>query len=420
MGGTRAALTGVPVAMAIGILGSLAATLFIVSIEWLNDRLLGADGPAGPLTVLLAPVAAGLLVGCIIRLVKGQPFVTLVDVIQSSQTRSDRFSSLRMHLYSILASLVSLGGGASVGQYGPLAHIGSCLGYLQWRWTRLLNRRLALASGAAAAIAAAFHAPLAGMVFAQEVIVRNYSFRSFFLIAIASLSSYLFSTHVLAREPFLPIAQMSGFDLQAALFLVLIGIGCGMFAALFIYLTLRLQDLAAASRLAPHWRPAVGGLAAGIVALLTVPDILGVSKMILVRSVSDFNYEMGSALSALAGKLLATVACLGMGFAGSVVSPSLAMGALLGVASGIALDTLPFLSVPMHVWVVCCMFAVTCPAIGATLSGVLIVLELTQNYQLALAALLSIVPANQVMIALLGGSFYDLQLRRRGHRTRPA
>jgi len=421
MGDLLKAVVGLPVAILVGVLSAAASVLFVDGVLWVNDRLLAASagGPPSPLALLLVPAAAGLLVGGVARLMRGAAFVTLADVIKSAQSRIERFETPRAHALSALAAFLSLAGGASVGQYGPLAHIGACLGYLHWRWLRVLNRRLALASGAAAAIAAVFHAPLAGMVFAQEVIVRNYSFRSFFMIASASLSGYLFSTNVFGREPFLAASQMSSLSAGSAFAFALAGVVCGLFAALFVFLTLRLQALMPRSGIAPHWRPALAGLLAGALALATVPDILGISKGIVVQaSAAGATHDVAQASATLAGKLLATVLCLGMGFAGSVVSPSLAMGAVLGVIVGTALGDLGLTDVPVHVWAVACMFAVTCPAIGASLSGVLIVLELTQSYRLALVSLLAIIPANLVMISLMGGSYYDRQLAARGHRHR--
>ena len=421
MDNLKKAVFGLPVAALIGVLASLLSVLFVDGIHWVNAHLqAGAGGMGHTLAVLLLPAGAGLAVGAIIRLMRGEAFVTLADVIMSAQTRVERFATVRAHLLSALAAFVSLAGGASVGQYGPLVHIGSYLGYLHWRGLRLLNRRLALASGAAAAIAAVFHAPLAGMVFAQEVIVRNYSFRSFFLIAVASLSGHMFATNYLHRLPFLQITQMEGVAPLAALGFVLAGVLCGLFAALFVFLVLRVQALMPHTGIAPHWRPALAGLTVGALALLTVPDILGISKPIMDQAVAaDAVHDAGTAALTLAAKLLATVACLGMGFAGSVVSPSLAMGGLLGIVFGTVAGAVPAFDVPVHIWAVVCMFAVACPAMGASLSGVLIVLELTQSYHLALVALLAVIPANLVMISVLGGSYYDCQLAARGRRRRP-
>lgn len=420
-GELRDTVVGLPLAAMIGVAASAVAVLFVDGVHWVNSHLQGdVIGTDRVLAVLLLPALSGLAVGGVMRLMRGEAFVTLADVIRSARTRGGEFASVRAHALSALAAFVSLAGGASVGQYGPLAHIGSFLGHLHWRWSRLLNRRVALAGGAAAAIAAVFSAPLAGVVFALEVIMRNYSFRSFSLIAVASLSSHIFATGVLHRDPLLRVTQMEGIAPATVAVFVLAGVVCGLFAALFVFLVLRLQSVMSRARLAPHWRPPLAGLFVGGLALLTVPDILGVSQPILDRAVlPGTDHDAATAAVTLAAKLLATVACLGMGFVGSVVSPSLAMGALLGIVLGTLAEAVPALpSVPVHVWAVVGMFAVACPAMGASLSGALIVLELTQSYQLALVALLAVIPANLVMISLLGGSYYDCQLAATGGRRR--
>jgi CIC family chloride channel protein len=158
----------------------------------------------------------------------------------------------------------------------------------------------------------------------------------------------------------------------------------------------------------------LAGLALGLVAL-QIPDILGIGQEALRLAMSGDAFSAAELAQTMLAKLFLTALCLGFGFAGGVFSPALLIGTLFGalVGSGAAWIFGEQQS-PIAVYAVCGMVAVTSPVIGAPLTAVLIVFELTQNFDLATAAMVSVAFANLIGFRIYGRSFFDVQLQARG------
>ncbi len=161
-------------------------------------------------------------------------------------------------------------------------------------------------------------------------------------------------------------------------------------------------------------KTALAGLALGIVAL-QVPDILGIGQEALRLAMAGNTFSAAELAQILIAKLLLTALCLGFGFAGGVFSPALLIGTLFGALIGTGADwIIGDAHSPIAIYAVCGMVAVTSPVIGAPLTAVLIVFELTNNYDLATAAMVSVAFANLLGYRIYGRSFFDVQLRSRG------
>lgn len=409
--------------LVIGGIVAAVAVGFVEAVLALNDALLvsptSRTGHSGgrSLTILAiaVPTIGGLFVGLLGLLSREGRFHGPPDAIRAAHTAAAEMP-VRSGIVSALAACLSLGTGASVGQYGPLVHLGASIG----AWLRRLARvepsigNIGIACGAAAAISAAFHAPIAGLIFAREVILRHYSLRAFAPIAVASTVAYVIAHVVLQRQPLFQVADhVVASPWEYAVFIG-IGIGGALLALIYVRAIRYAGSLAQQLDLPVPIKTALAGLALGI-AGLQVPEVLGIGQDVLRHAMGGELYGMLDLGVILVTKLLMTAICLGFGFAGGVFSPALLIGALFGALIGSGTEAL-FTEQHSYiaVYVVCGIVAVTGPVIGAPLTMVLIVFELTQNFDLAAAAMISVAFANLVGFRVIGRSLFDVQLEAGG------
>lgn len=406
--------------------GAVAAMLglgFVSLVRWLNDllaisprsRMLFEPGEWLVVVTIAVPTVGGLLVGVLHRFIPdGRPHGP-ADVIAAVQTRRGRLPA-RAGFLTGISSLVSLGAGASVGQYGPLVHIGATFGSLSARLLRAGRSadNIAIAAGVAAVIATAFSAPLAGIVFAHEVVLRHYALRAFAPVAAAGIVGHVLAHVVFDREALFHVAETGVPHVwEFGAFLVIGALGA-LVAGVYMHAILGVGRVAGRLPVPAVLRPAIAGAALGLTALW-VPDILGMGEETLRLATIDGAFGTWELALVLVLKLLATALCLGMGFSGGVFSPALVVGTLFGAFCGTVIGGLTDAQgATLAVYAVCGMVAVTAPVIGAPLTSLLIVFELTGNYVLAMAALASIALANPVGAQMFGRSLFDIQLRRAG------
>ncbi len=409
----------------IGIIVSILAIGFLEGIAWLNTEFLIAPHEriqleTRPLILALVvigvPAVGGLIVGFIIyyfvsvRRPLGPP-----DTILVVQTRGTP-QPLGSGIMSTLAAMISLGCGASVGQYGPLVYLGSIVGSL----ANVLKLKvpnlqaICIASGVAAAISVSFNAPIAGMVFAHEVILRHYAVKAFAPTTVAAAMGFIFANVVFDRPPlFLVVFEgiQHGYEF---IFFALIGILGAFVAVGFSKGVLYCQNYASRSRIPAALRPMVAGTILGVVAL-QIPDVLGIGQETLRFATIDNAFEINELALIIIAKVAVTILCLGFGFAGGVFSPILLIGILFGALCGSVLDQLQIVGhsgvVP---YAICGMMAATSPVIGAPLAMILIVFELTRNYDLTIAAMVAVVFSNLLASRIFGRSMFDIQLAARG------
>ena len=409
--------------LVVGVLTSLAAIAFVELVlllnEWLlispRSRFMVEDTRLLLIATVCVPALGGLVVGLLHRLVPERRSHGPPDIIRSVQTMDGRIPA-RSGFLSALASVVSLGAGASVGQYGPLAHLGATLGSLVARISRggRWMATVGVGCGVAAAISTAFNAPIAGIVFAHEVILRHYSLRAFAPITVAATMGYVVANVVFERPPLFRVEAISvGFAPEVLGFIV-IGAAGAFVAVLYMRAILWSGRIAGKLPVADHFKPMLAGAVLGLVAIW-LPDILGIGKETLRFAVIDHAFSPGELAFLLAAKILATALCIGFGFAGGVFSPALLVGILFGALAGNGAElVLGELRSDIAIYAICGMVAVTSAVIGAPLTTILIVFELTRNYDLATAAMVSVVFSNLVAYRIFGRSLFDVQLRMRG------
>ncbi len=412
--------------LVVGGIASLAALGFVAAIGYLNElfwvsprsRMMAGDWPWLPVATIGVLVAGGLIVGLISRYLlpngkaEGPP-----EVIEAGQDGSG-YVSLRAGTGSALAALTALGSGASVGQYGPLVHLGATLGSLIARIAPgaggIAVGMIGIGCGVAAAISTAFSAPIAGVLFAHEVVLRHYSLRAFAPITVASTIGFVLATYVFEHEPLFRIPGAPRVEPAEYGSFILLGIGGAAVAVVFMRSILAAARLARSSGIPPLLRPAAAGALLGILAIW-LPEILGIGQQTLRFTIIPEAFDTVQLTLLLIAKIAGTALCLGFGFTGGVFSPALLIGALFGaLASHAAVVLVPGAADSSGVYAICGMAAVTSAVIGGPITTILIVFELTRNYVLTTAVMVSVVFANLVSYRLFGRSMFDEMLRARG------
>ncbi len=406
-----------------GVLASLATVVFLQAIELMNDwflisaerRAMAAGTDWLVAATIAVPALGGLAVGLVSLKIPGKRAGGPQDVIEAVHLADSRMAP-RSGFLSAVASLLSLGSGASVGHYGPLVHLGATLGSLVGFTGRVSTWtiRVGVGCGVAAAIAAAFNAPIAGIIFAHEVILRHYSLRAFAPVTVAATASHVMVTVVFAHPPLFEVAPVSIGHVGEYPGFIVIGILSALVAVAYMRAILFSQTLGERLPVPSCLKPMAAGVALGI-ATLWLPGILGTGTDTMRLAIVDGAFEPSGLAILLVAKIVATALCLGCGFAGGVFTPALFVGIFFGALAGDA-AYLVFgdLRSDVSVYAICGMMAVASAVIGAPLATILIVFELTRNYDLTTATMVSVVFSNVVCYRMFGRSIFDVQLRRRG------
>ncbi len=410
-------------AVVIGVIGGGSAIAFreaLAAIQFLfygfaEERVATLAGALPWWHILAATTLGGLAVGLFVAFaMPGRRPHGVADVMEACALRGGRMS-LRTGLGAALISAVSLGAGASTGREGPVVHLGASLSAFvaeRLRLGRSLSQTL-LGCGVAAAVAASFNAPIAGAFFALEVVVGHYAMSAFAAIVIASVTGTIVSRIWFGDFPAFIIPEHSIASFLEFPAFALLGLVSAATAVIFMF------SVDFASRVAertpvPLWlRPACGGLAVGIIAL-AFPQVLGVGYEATDTALrGQFGLWMLFAL--LMVKTAATAISLGSGFGGGVFSPSLYLGAMLGGVFGIlATEMFPHLSSGHAAYTIVGMGAVAGSVLGAPISTILMVFELTGDYELTIGVMIATVIASLITRYAFGFSFFTWQLDRRG------
>jgi CIC family chloride channel protein len=366
--------------------------------------------------IVLTPVVGGLLYGPLIYFFArearghGVPEVMLAVAERGGRIRP------QVAVIKSLASALCIGSGGSVGREGPIVQIGSALGSALGQVTRVPESRLRIlvACGAAGGISATFNAPIAGVFFGLELILRDFEAESFGVVVLSSFVADIIGRAAFGSHPFL---ALPGFQLRSPLEYPLYA-GLGLLAALvgvaFIRVLYGMEDVADRMWRGPEWlRPAAGGALLGLV-LLALPELYGVGYPPLEHAIRG-NYVIWLLLALLVGKVVATSLTIAIGGSGGVFAPSLFMGAMLGSAYGIGVHhLLPGVTGPVGAYGIVGMGAVFAGAARAPITAVIIIFELTGDYRIILPLMFAIALAAGVSNLLSRDTIYTLKLRRRG------
>lgn len=363
------------------------------------------------------PLLAGLAIGALLIWLRPQQPVELADVIHAAH-RPDPQVSRTAGYVSLVKSVLALGGGSTTGLYGPLVVLGASLAASTKRLANLTPQygEMALGAGVAAAISAAFSAPLAGILFAHEVVLRHYSLRFFAPVTIASATAYVVAGEVLSLHitllPSLSTRMAGPVDI---IMLLVLGALAGLLAVAVMRFINRLRAAIAASRL-PYWaRPVVAGLSMGALAHIA-PSVLG-PGLDTIAAMLQGEVPTGSMLVLLVLKIIATGLCLTLVFHGGIVAPALFIGAALGGVSVAFIGSVEPLTGYMPdngLFVLAAMAAMAGSVLGAPLAVILLGFELSQNYAATTAMMVAVVTANLLSSRLYSRSVFEPQLLAKG------
>jgi CIC family chloride channel protein len=366
--------------------------------------------------VVLAPVVAGILYGPLVyffaREARGHG---VPEVMYAVARRGGRIAP-QVAAVKALASALCIGGGGSVGREGPIVQIGSALGSTLGRVVRApeARMRVLVACGAAGGIAATFNAPLAGVFFAMELILRNFTAESFGMVVLASVTASVIGRAAFGNSPFLHLPTFTVEHTVDYLLLAALGLIAGVVGVAFTRVLYWIEDACDHVWRGPEWaRPAVGGVVLGGL-LLALPEMYGVGYPVLDRGVTG-SYALWFLVILLVGKMVATSLTIGIGGSGGVFAPSLFIGAMLGAVYGGVLHlAIPGVAGPVGAYGLIGMGAVFAGAARAPITAVIIMFELTGEYTIILPLMAAIVLATGVSHLLARDTIYTLKLRRRG------
>ena len=318
-----------------------------------------------------------------------------------------------------VASAICIGVGGSVGREGPIVQIGSALASSLGQWVKMPESRLRIlvACGAAGGIAATFNAPITGVFFGVEIILREFSVEAIFTVMLSAMIANLVSRQFAGSAPFLSglppgiaLHHLTSYLLIAALAVVAALLGLAF--AKILYATEDLCGKVWGNR--PEWaRPAAGGVALGLL-LLALPQMYGVGYPVMYKAVGG-SYALWFLIVLAAGKIIACSLTIGIGGSGGVFAPSLFIGATSGMAFGEIAGHLfgPAAGQPA-LYAVVAMGAVFASAARAPLTSVASVVEMTGDYTLTLPVLLAVAIATALSRSLSYGTIYTTKLLRRG------
>lgn len=425
-------------ALFVGIFTGLGAILFrylINAVAWVGYEFIPEIAPGqGKAYVVFVPAVGGLLVGLLVyyfaREAKGHG---VPEVMEAVALRGGRIRP-RVALVKSLASSLTIGSGGSAGREGPIVQIGSAIGSTVGQALNLSDNRISnlVACGAAAGIAATFNAPIAGVIFALEVILGRFSVRNFSTVVIASVAASVVGRAVFGDSPAFNIPFEYGVNsLWEFLFYPLLGALAAIVGVVFTRSLYWMEDFFDTIKRVPEWvKPAIGGMLLGVLAFsyplvgLTqpvtwdrVPQVFNVGYDIIEGALAN-DVLLSAAIILLIAKVVATCLTLGSGGSGGVFAPSLFMGAMLGAAFELGVNRLfPGISAPPGAYALVGMAAVFAASAHAPITAVIILFELTGDYRIILPLMLTVVVATLLsQLMLRGESIYTLKLSRRGVR----
>lgn len=372
-------------------------------------------------------MGAGLLLGPVIYRYKEIKGHGVPEVMDAVVTKGGRLPPLTFILKT-LASAICIGSGGSVGREGPIVMIGASMGSNMGQLFRTSTQRMQtfVACGAAAGIAATFNAPIAGVIFAMEIIMGELTLEHFSPIVISSVISTAISRWLLGDiiSFVLPTYRLVSYQEFASY--AILGLVAALVAIMFTNFLYRAEDFVDDVKIPEYLKPAIGGLIIGLLAIVGFPHIFGVGyetiDNVLKGNFASINVLPGGhgtmwifLLSLIFVKLFATSTTLATGGSGGIFAPSLFIGATMGGALGSLFNIImPWKTGDIGAYAVVGMGALVAGTTHGPLTAMMIIFEMTGNYEIILPLMVSCVISTAVAKAIQKDSIYTLKLARRG------
>ena len=417
------------IALAVGIAAGFAALFFRKGIEATQAWLYGTEdvqylhSAATHLPwylILVIPIVGGLLTGLILHhFTRDGTARSVADVIEGAALRNGQVGT-RAGIASAFASFITLSTGGSTGREGPVVHIAAVISTKVSRWISAdgITGRDLLGCAVAAAVSASFNAPIAGALFALEVVLRHFAVHAFAPIVIASVAGTVINRLDSGgvTEFSLPETNELAFYQELPAFLML-GLVCGLVAVVLMRAIFWTDDMGTAFQKRtgiPRWlRPPIAGALLGGMAIF-YPHIIGVGYETTSLALKG-QLALNEVMVFVVLKTAAVAVTMAGRMGGGVFSPSLMIGALSGLAFGlIATSVFPEVSGSVSLYALAGMGAVAAAVLGAPISTTLIVFELTGDWQTGLAVMVAVSMSTALASRLVDRSFFLTQLERRG------
>lgn len=385
----------------------LSTRLFFDTSRWVFASL-------GRYHVLLLPAIGGLMAAPLVNLLAREAKGSGVpEVMTALSLRGGRIRN-RVAVAKFIASVITIGSGGSAGQVGPMVQIGSSICSSAAQFLRMPTERVRtlVACGAAAGVAATFNAPIAGALFALEVLLGQFT-AELGLVILSSVAAAVVSRAMLGNFPAFSIPPYDLISEKELVFYLILGILCGLAALVFV------KTLYAAEEFSDRWRfpeflkPSIGGLVVGGIGLF-LPQVFG-TGLETMETLLLLQLPFATLVPLIPAKILATSLTLGSGGSGGVFAPSLFLGGMVGGAFGHLVHQLfPSFTAFYGAYALVGMSATLGAAAQAPTSSIILLLEMTNDYRIILPLMASTVIAVLVYRAFSLDSIYTLRLKQRG------
>ncbi|MDY7035627.1 MAG: chloride channel protein [Thermodesulfobacteriota bacterium] len=409
-------------AVIVGLAGGFGAVGFRYLINFFQTTFYGADGNLLELALstpwylrILIPAMGGLIVGPLTYFLAREAKGHGVPEVMEAVALKSGIIRKRIVFIKSLASAICIGTGGSVGREGPIVQIGSAIGSSIGQVLKISVDRIRtlVGCGAAAGIAATFNAPIAGSMFALEIILSDFGLATFSPIVIAAVVATAVSRHFLGNDPafIVPSYQLvSAWELPLY---VVMGLFCAFVAVVFTHTLYRAEDIFDSIKLPEYLKATLGGFILGIISCL-FPHVLGVGyPAIDLALLQELSWWFLFLLVVI--KIMSTSITIGSGGSGGIFAPSLFLGAMAGGFFGNVVHRIfPAITAPPAAYSIVGMGAVVAGTTHGPLSAILILFEMTGDYKIILPLMIACIISTLLSSQLSIESIYTLKLIRRG------
>ena len=408
-------------AMVVGLIVSIIAQFFSLTAKWVFKNFQsGSHLDLFQLSLfsydinflpLISCLLAGILVCVLIYFFQIDRWHGPADTIYAAHQKAGTLD-IKKGFLSTLAAFFSISGGASVGIYGPLVHFGGTLGAFLRRRTFMpdIPHDIIIGAGVAAAISAGFSSPIAGIIFAHEVVLRHFSMRALSAISLASVTASFLAQEINLVTPNLRFDEVNFTISDSIPGLVFAGVCSAIVAYIFMKSLLLSTKISNSSGIDFKFRPLIPALICGAFGIF-IPGAIGLGSETIINVITE-NNTIIFLLLILICKIFLSSLCMGFGLFGGVFSPAL----LIGACTGALLYNVPFLGIEDNlstIFAVSAMAAVSSSVIGGPITAIVLIFELTGSYNYAIASILPIALSNLITYLIFGSSFFDAQLKLR-------
>ncbi len=399
----------------IGLLGGLGAAGLKFLIHFFQDLFWGNQNySASWIITIIIPAGGAFIVGMIIYFFSSEAKGHGVPEVMEAISLRNGIIRARVVFSKAIASSITIASGGSVGREGPIIQIGSAIGSSLGQLFKLSKRRMQtlVGCGAAAGIAAAFNAPIAGAMFSVEILLGDFAISQFSPIVISSVTATVVSRAFFGNYPAFLVPKYELLHWLELIPYAVLGIVAGLVGILFVKVLYYFEDKFDEVKIPDFYKTAMGGILLGILGI-SFPQIFGVGYGAMNIALLG-NMEIWLLFALIFLKILASSITLGSGSSGGIFAPSLFMGAMTGGLFGNILNKLwPGMTAGPGAYSLVAMGAVVAATTHAPITAILIIFEMTNDYKIILPLMIATI-ISLVVTKTGKGSIYTLKLMRKG------